>query len=81
VYDIALLDINLGEKRTGSELLQQFRSIPGKSPFYAVAFTAYALPTDRAQFMTQGFDDYLAKPFTKSDLLEVLHRSTMVHPV
>lgn len=76
-FDIALLDINLGEKRTGTDLLQQLRTIQGKPPFYAVAFTAYALPTDRAQFMSQGFNDYLAKPFTKSDLIEVLQRSNI----
>lgn len=80
-FDVALLDINLGEKRTGTDLLQQLRAMQGKPNFYAVAFTAYALPTDRAQFMNQGFDDYLAKPFTKSDLIELLQRSSRLQSV
>ena len=73
-YDILLLDINLGEKRTGTDLLHKLRAFPGKPPFYAVAFTAYALPTDRAHFLTHGFDDYLPKPFARSDLHELLLR-------
>ncbi len=77
-FDMVLLDINLGEKRTGSDLLHKLRAIPGKPAFYAVAFTAYALPTDRSHFLTQGFDDYLPKPFTRSDLMEVLHRASVL---
>ena len=42
-FDMVLLDINLGEKRTGTDLLHKLRALPGKAPFYAVAFTAYAL--------------------------------------
>ena len=79
-YDILLLDINLGGKRTGADLLDRLRAIPGKPAFYAVAFTAYALPTDRAHFLTQGFDDYLPKPFARADLLELLHRAGRVKP-
>ena len=74
MYDICLIDINLGEDRTGSDLLQKLRSFPRRSLFYAVAFTAYALPTDRTRFISEGFDDYLAKPFVKSDLLDLLQR-------
>ena len=78
-YDMVLLDINLGEKRTGTDLLHKLRALPGKAPFYAVAFTAYALPTDRSQFLTQGFDDYLPKPFAKSDLIDLLRRASLMH--
>lgn len=77
-FDVLLLDINLGEKRTGTDLLHKLRALPGGEDFYAVAFTAYALPTDRAHFLTQGFDDYLPKPFAKSDLLDLLQRAGRV---
>ena len=77
-FDMVLLDINLGEKRTGTDLLHKFRALPGKPPFYAVAFTAYALPTDRSHFLTQGFDDYLPKPFTRSDLMDLLQRASLI---
>ena len=77
-FDMVLLDINLGEKRTGTDLLYKLRALPGKPPFYAVAFTAYALPTDRSHFLTQGFDDYLPKPFTRSDLMDLLQRASLI---
>ncbi len=77
-FDMVLLDINLGEKRTGTDLLHKLRALPGKDPFYAVAFTAYAMPTDRSHFLTQGFDDYLPKPFTRSDLMELLQRASLI---
>lgn len=77
-FDLVLLDINLGEKRTGTDLLHKLRALPDKPAFYAVAFTAYALPTDRSHFLTQGFDDYLPKPFTRSDLMEVLQRASLL---
>ena len=74
-FNVALIDVNLGQEKTGTQLLHQLRKIPGKDPFYGVAFTAYALPSDQANFISQGFDDYLAKPFTKSALLELLKRA------
>ncbi len=77
-FDMVLLDINLGEKRTGTDLLHKLRALPDKNPFYAVAFTAYALPTDRSNFLTQGFDDYLPKPFTRSDLMDLLQRASLI---
>ena len=74
-YNVALIDVNLGEERTGTQLLHKLRKVPGKDPFYGVAFTAYALPSDQANFISQGFDDYLAKPFTKSALIDLLERA------
>jgi hypothetical protein len=37
-----------------------------------MAFTAYALPGDRARFLHTGFSGYLAKPFTRVQLLEAV---------
>ena len=77
-FNVALIDVNLGEARTGTQLLHKLRKIPDKGPFYGVAFTAYALPSDQANFISQGFDDYLAKPFTKSALMDLLERASHV---
>lgn len=74
-YDIVLLDVNLRSERTGVELLEPIRAArSGEDPPYVVAMTAYAAPRDREQFLAGGFDDYLAKPFTRSELFDVLHR-------
>ena len=78
-FDICLIDINLGEDRSGTDLLKRLRSFAMRPPFYSVAFTAYALPTDRSRFLTEGFDDYLPKPFVKADLMAVLQRAHQLY--
>ncbi len=76
-FNVALIDVNLGEKRTGTDLLHYLKALPDAKPFYGIAFTAYALPSDHAHFLAQGFDDYLSKPFTKANLLSVLERAVL----
>ena len=67
-----LLDINLGEHRTGIDLLQLLRQRPGYEDTPALALTAYAMPGDRDRFLNAGFDGYISKPFTRRDLLEAI---------
>jgi CheY-like chemotaxis protein len=38
----------------------------------AVALTAYAMPGDREDFLEAGFDEYVSKPFTRTDLTETI---------
>jgi CheY-like chemotaxis protein len=58
-FDIYLLDINLGERRTGVELLQLLRALNGQY-VPALALTAYALPGDKERFLEAGFDGYMS---------------------
>lgn len=77
-FDVALLDINLGERRTGVDVLRLLRGLPGFGQTPALACTAYALPGDREHFLEVGFVDYVSKPFVKSDLLAALHQAIRV---
>jgi len=70
--EILLLDINLGETRTGIDLLRELRSKFSYHNTPAIAFTAYARPEDRHRFLEAGFDEYLTKPFTRKQLLETI---------
>jgi len=74
-FSVALLDINLGERRTGVDVLQLLRNTPSFANTPALACTAYALPGDREHFLQAGFADYVSKPFVKADLLAALHRA------
>ena len=67
-FDLFLLDINLGEERTGVNLLESLRSLPNQDNVPAVALTAYALPGDRERFLESGFNSYISKPFTRDEL-------------
>ena len=69
-FGLFLLDINLGEQRTGIDLLQLLRERPGYENTPALAITAYAMPGDRDRFILAGFDGYISKPFTRRELLE-----------
>jgi CheY-like chemotaxis protein len=71
-FDVFILDINLGEERTGIELLQLLRSLPLHQQTPALALTAYAMPGDRERFLSAGFDRYISKPFTRQELLATL---------
>jgi len=73
--DVALLDINLGEKRTGVDVLVALRDAPAFGETPALACTAYALPGDREEFLSAGFADYVSKPFVKAELIETLLRA------
>lgn len=77
-FDIALLDINLGEKRTGVDVLSLLRSMPQHRSLPALACTAYALPGDRERFLEAGFVDYVSKPFVKAELMSALQTAVRV---
>ncbi len=70
--DLFLLDINLGENRTGIDLLRLLRSHPQYHATPALALTAYAMPGDRERFLQAGFDGYVSKPFTRHSLIEAI---------
>ncbi|MFB6279463.1 MAG: response regulator [Salinibacter sp.] len=74
-FDVLLLDINLSEDETGTELLHRIRERDGMGNVPAVALTAYAMPGDREDFLQKGFDEYVSKPFTRADLTEAIENT------
>ena len=71
-FDLFLLDINLGEDRTGTDLLGLLRRMPAYGTTPAVACTAYAGPHYREHFLSNGFAEHVDKPFTRPLLLGVI---------
>lgn len=71
-FDLLVLDINLGEERTGIDLLKELRSIDAYRTTPALALTAYAMPGDKERFEDSGFDAYISKPFTRKELYGAL---------
>ena len=71
-YDLLLVDINLGEERTGVDLLKMLRENSLYDGVPLIAITAYAMPGDYQRFIGMGFDAYISKPFTRLDLINTI---------
>ena len=70
-FDLLIIDINLGETLTGTDVLKYIRSLSDHINVPALALTAYALPGDEEHYLASGFDAYLSKPFAKRELLQI----------
>ncbi len=75
VFDLVLMDINLPTPWDGIQLknkIKKFYNEYEKVPF--VAQTAYAMQGDRERFLNEGFDEYIAKPIVRTELIKVVSR-------
>ena len=71
-YDLILLD-DMMPKMSGVETLKQLKEMPGfKTP--TIALTANAITGMREKYLADGFDDYLAKPIEKEQLIQVINQ-------
>jgi CheY-like chemotaxis protein len=71
-YDAILMDINLGGKMNGIEALKEIRSISDYETTPIVALTGYAMGGDKEKLISEGFDDYMSKPFEKEDIVNLV---------
>ena len=72
-FDLLLVDINLGEERTGVDLLNIIRGNDEYTHLPMLAITAYAMPGDNKRFMSMGFNGYVSKPFTRRELYSAIY--------
>ena len=71
-YDIILMDIMMPEM-SGTQTLENLKNISSfKTP--VVALTADALMGANQKYLNQGFSAYLAKPYTKEQLKNILNK-------
>lgn len=78
-YDAILMDINLGEGMDGIETAENIRQLRGYENVPIIAVTGYAMSGDRERLLDRGFDEYLAKPFSKRQLLEIISKFFNTH--
>jgi len=71
-FDMVLMDINLGDGPSGTEVMKSLRAIPAYREVPVAALTAYALPGEQEAFLKAGFNAYLSKPFKEEDLLKLI---------
>lgn len=73
-FHLLLIDITM-PVRDGLSTIVEIRRIEaeaGSPPVPAVAVTANAMPEQVAEYVMQGFDTHLAKPFKQADLLRAV---------
>ncbi len=72
-YDAILMDINLGEGMNGVDVVKIIRSMEDHAFTPIIAMTGYALSTDKETLLNCGFTHYIAKPFEKEQLIEIIN--------
>ncbi|MGE7957842.1 ATP-binding protein [Pseudomonas sp. NPDC089530] len=73
IFEAILMDCRL-PLIDGYEATRQIRQLPGCSDLPIIALTANALQGDREACLAAGMNDYLAKPFKRTDLQQILQR-------
>lgn len=68
-YDIIFMDIQMPDM-DGVETTQELKKRFSKGLPPIVAMTAYSMKEDRDRFMSQGMDDYIAKPIRAQTLVQ-----------
>jgi PAS domain S-box-containing protein len=72
--NVAFIDLGL-PGRDGYELAHAVRSAPDGQSLYLVALTGYGQPRDRRRALEVGFNAYLVKPVSLSELTRVLAKA------
>ena len=72
-YALVFMDIQM-PGMDGYETTARIRAMPGLDPLTIVAFTGRAMHDDREKLLSQGFDEYMAKPVIVDKLQTLLRR-------
>jgi len=75
-FDMIMMDINLGLAMSGIEAVKLIRRIPGYESIPVLAITGYTQYGDRSRLLAHGCSHYLAKPYSKDQLLRVVESMT-----
>ncbi|MDR3665664.1 MAG: response regulator, partial [Ignavibacteriaceae bacterium] len=70
--NIILMDISIWGKMNGLELTKVLKASREFSHIPVIAVTAHAYEDDKQNALNAGCDNYLAKPFSKKSLLEMI---------
>ena len=72
--DLVLMDISLHGDIDGLQFTRLIRQDARYSMLPVIALTAHAFPADRQRCLDAGCNEYLAKPFQRDHLLEMIAR-------
>ena len=70
--DLILMDISIKGNKNGLELTKEIKASKELSHIFIIAITAHAFEEDKRIALEAGCDNYLAKPFTKESLIDMI---------
>ena len=70
--DIILMDISIRGKKNGLELTKELKASKEYSHIPVIAITAHAFKEDKQNALAASCDNFLAKPFSKESLLDMI---------
>lgn len=73
-FDGALIDINLGAGMSGIQLMRALRKKEEFRKTPIIAITAFYKDYEPEELVSEGFTDFLAKPFRMADLRKILEK-------
>jgi len=71
-FDLIIMDINLGEKMNGLELIGKVRKTAGYEKIPAIAATSNVMKGHKELFLSHGFTHYISKPFNANEMKALL---------
>ncbi len=74
LFALILLDINLGRPPNGIEVAKIIRKFKHYKNVPIIAVTAYAMEGDKEEILSQGFSDYISKPFSLIKLNDLVDK-------
>jgi CheY-like chemotaxis protein len=80
-FDLILMDINLGKADSGINALIKLRTLEEYKNTPVMAVTAHALASDKRSLLNLGFNEYIAKPFEKEELLSLIEKLLSVEAI
>ena len=72
-FDVVISDIGM-PGMNGYELAEALRALPAYQSVPLIAVTGFSMYDDRARALNSGFNDFLTKPISPRDLLDVVKR-------
>lgn len=73
-FDVVVIDVHLGTEQAGLEVMTALRDLPGYHSVPIIALSRFRLEGAREYLMEIGFDEYLAKPCGRADLIQVVEK-------
>lgn len=73
IPDLILMDIQM-PKMDGTTAMKEIRKTDGLEDVPIIAYTAFAMKGDMEKLIEDGFDDYLAKPISVSNIAELINK-------